>query len=221
VASALLSFSTHDFGEASRVLYAALLEAKLLVAAGGPPQSETDGMDVRLVAAPDETGDPRLLAFTSERSFGFGGQAAPFAVAPAPGLFGFALRNGVTRVSIDSGGPVSATLERWELEALAEGRIPTAPRRKLSMRPVEPGSLPGLVGALGEMFSPRSVFLLEEDAGGARRLLLGMTAPPPIAVDELADRLGGVLPGGEGVSLLRLTEKEADELQRAGVRRLP
>ena len=40
-------------------------------------------------------------------------------------------------------------------------------------------------------------------------------------VDELAERLRNCLPGGEGLSLLRLTRSETDELRRAGARALP
>jgi hypothetical protein len=55
-----------------------------------------EGLDVSLVAAPDRSGRPRLLAFAGERSFALGGQLPPFAVASATGLFVFALRYGST-----------------------------------------------------------------------------------------------------------------------------
>ena len=222
MAAALLALASRDFDVASRALYTALLEAKLLVAATDLSAEDAEGMELRLTAVPDETGVPRLMAFASERSFALGGQPGGFAVAPATGLFGFALRNGVEQVSIDSGGPVAVTLDRWELEALADGRLPDVPRRELSLSPVDPASVPGMGAALDEIFAPGTVFLLEEkESGDALRLLLGMVAPPPVAVGELADRLRNCLPGGEGLSLLRLTRSETDELRRAGVRALP
>jgi len=223
VARALARYSTHAFGEASRLLYVALLEAKLLVASAGGTGSEAGGgQDLRLIATPGEGDGPTLLAYTTERSFALGGQAEAFAVAPARGLFGFALRNGAERVSLDSGGPVAATLERWELEALAEGQVPRARRRALSMSPADPETVPGLVGVLAETFSAGSVFLLEEEEqGDARRLYLGLTLPPPIDIGELAGRLSAFVPRGDGVSLLRLTAEEAQELQAAGVPSLP
>lgn len=220
VASALLSFSSGgDFPEATARLYRALLGAKLLVVAAR--DEGEDALDVRLVATPDASGEARLLTFSGERSFALAGQAAPFAVAPAPGLFAFALRHGVDYVSIDSGGPVGAVLERWELEALAGGRLPNPPRRRLSMLPADPSSIGPLADALREVFPARSVFVLEETGAQPRRLLLGMVAPPPVTPGELAARLGPSLPGGEGLSLLRLSTEEASTLQRAGVEPMP
>ncbi len=220
VASALLRLSAGDFGEASRRLYEALLGASLLVGVTGPAPEADDDPPIKLVAAPDDTGEPRLLTFASPRSFELGGQAGPFAVAPATGLCGFALRNGLTRMSIDSGGPVSATLERWELEALSGGRIPRVPRRRLTMSPVGADVVPGLAEVLEQVFPARSVLLLEERSD-EEHLLLGLVHPPPIALAELTARLEALRPGGRRVSLLRLTADEADELIRAGVEPLP
>lgn len=62
-----------------------------------------------------------------------------------------------------------------------------------------------------------SVFLLEEGAVTPRRLLLGIVGPPPVVQAELVAQLRPCLPGGEGVSLLRLSPDEATELRRSGV----
>ncbi len=218
VASALLSFSSGGpIGDAAQQLYRALLGAKLLVAATGGESEGEGGLEVRLVTAPDPSGRPRLLVFTSERSFALAGQLPPFAVATATGLFAFALRRGVDRASIDSGGPVSAALERWELEALAEGRLPKGPRRRLSMVAADPDSIRALIGALRDSFPAESVFVLEESDLQPRRLLLGTVHPPPVDLEELVAQLGPCLPGGEGLSLLRLTPEEAMELRGAGI----
>lgn len=221
VASALLALSSEaDIAEAMARLYQALLGAKLLVATTGGQTEGKESLDVGLVASPGPSGRPRLLVFTGERSFALGGQPPPFAVAPATDLFAFALRHDVDQASIDSGGLVSAALERWELEALAEGRPPKARRRRLSMTPADPDSIRPLLGALREIFPPGSVFVLEESGAQPRRLLLGTVARPPVAPVELQARLAPCLPGGAGVSLLRLSPEDASELRRAGVRPL-
>jgi hypothetical protein len=116
---------------------------------------------------------------------------------------------------------VSATLERWELEALAERRLPKTPRRRLSMVPVDPSSVVALVGALRGAFPPGSVFLLEESGVQPRRLLLGTADPPPVDLAELVARLGPCMPGCAGLSLLRLSSEEATGLRRAGIAPLP
>lgn len=222
VAAALVELaSAGDFAAASRGLYEALLGAQLLVALRRGEQDGEAALDTGLAAAPDRSGRPRLLAFTGERSFSLGGQPPPFAVGSARGLFAFALRQGVDRVSIDSGGPVSAGLERSELEALADARMPELPNRKLAMRPVAPESVPGLVGSLGDVFAPGSVFLLEEGAGEASLLRVALVDPPPLPPAQIAARVRPHLAHGQALSLMRLSEAEAGELRHAGVRPLP
>lgn len=222
VASALLAFSSGtDVAQAAARLYRALLGAKLLVATTGGGAEDEESLEVGLVASRGPAGRPRLLVYTGERSFALGSQPPPFAVARATGLFSFALRHGVDQMSIDSGGPVSAALERWELEALAERRIPQTPRRRLSMVPADPESIRAVLGALTEVFPAGSVFVLEENGARPRRLLLGTVGPPPVGPAELEALLTPCLAGGEGVSLLRLSPGDESELRQAGIEPLP
>lgn len=221
-AAALLAFRDEAASQkATAALYKALRTAKLLVPIiGGVRESAPEELDVRLVATGDERGDARLLAFTSERTFRLGGQVPPFAAAPAAGLSGFALRHDVQRLSIDSGGPVSATLDRWELEALADGRIPGPggqPHCPLTMSALS-SELPGTVEAvLRSAFASAPVFLLEERTDGRRHLVLGSVAASAVPMEDLRGHLAPFV-GDDRVSVLRLSPTEAAELERVGVR---
>lgn len=221
-AAALLTFRDEAASQtATAALYKALRTAKLLVPIiGGVSESAPEELDVRLVATGDERGDARLLAFTSERTFRLGGQVPPFAAAPAAGLCGFALRHDVQRLSIDSGGPVSATLDRWELEAFADGRIPGSGGQR--HYPVSMSALSSELSATVETvlraaFATVPVFLLEERTDGRRHLVFGSVAASGVSVEDLRRDLAPLI-GDDRVSVLRLSPAEAAELERVGVR---
>ena len=221
VAVTLLDFRDRkDFAGASRRLHEALLGATLLVPLTAFAESGEERA-LKLVAVPGPEEEPRLLAFTTESTFQFGGQAPPFALAFAPQLCDFAIRNGVSQVSIDSGGPVSATLERWELRALARGERPDANRSLLSMSPVaREQAPPGLLGALADDFGRQPVFLMEERDGRRRHLILGCVSPPPASPEELRERLRPHIAPNDRLSVLRLSPAEAEQLGDAGLRPL-
>ncbi len=221
VAAALLFFRDEAASAtASRALYEALRTAKLLVPIIGAVGESEDELDVRMVAAHGERGGARLLAFTSERTFQLGGQVPPFALARATDLCSFALRHEAHELSIDSGGPVSAALEHWELGALAGGRSPRAnrpPRPPLTMSAIS-RELPAAVeSVLRAAFAGAPVLLLEERVDGRRHLVLGSVSEPAVPREELRRRLTPLV-GDDRVSVLRLSPDEATDLERAGVR---
>lgn len=223
VAAALLAFRDEAASAtATAALYERLRTARLLVPIIGAAGESEDELDVRMVAAQDERGAARLLAFTSERTFQLGGQVPPFTLARATDLCSFALRHEVHEMSIDSGGPVSAALEHWELGALAGRRSPRADRPSrppLTMSALS-RELPAAVeSVLRAAFAGAPVFLLEEHADGRRHLVLGSVAEPAVSREELRRRLTPVV-GDDRISVLRLSPDEATDLERAGVRYL-
>ncbi len=194
MASALLGDRDEAAPEtASLTLYEALRTAKLLVPIVGSAAESEQGLDLRLVGVDDERGETRLLAFTSERTFGLGGQLPPFAAARATDLCAFALRHGADELSIDSGGPVSATLERWELEALADGRSPRSaltPRPPLTMSAIPRKPAAAVESVLRTAVAGAPVFALQERGDGRRHLVLACAGGPALSEEEMRRRLG-------------------------------
>lgn len=219
VAAALLGFGHSPFAEASRRLHLALLQAKLIVPiAADDVAREVPELSLIAHRGPGEEAT-RLLGFTSEETLHLGGQPSPFAVAPVRDLCRFALANDVDEVSIDSGGPVSATLERWEVEALAEGRSPSSPeaaRAQTRLSEVTESLASDLAPAVGAAFPAEPVFVLEEHDGNRRHLVLACASGPSVSADEIRSRLRPHV-GSARVSVLRLSEAEARSLERAGI----
>jgi hypothetical protein len=186
---------------------------ELLVAILSRPTDAQGVLDLGIVATAAGD-DPVLYAFSDEAAFRAHAGDAPFAVARAGGLFGFALRNGICRARI-IGSDGERTLETEELERIASaGSLVTAS--------APPATYVEAARRWLDERGGRGYMLERPRVGGRRHLVLAVALDDPAEQAALRDALRDELGSGGGpkLSLMLLTAAQAEELDRAGVDRI-
>ncbi len=240
LAMALDALAKDASGDAQKRVYRHLLDGPLLVAmAAAPtePDSSDGGPRVNLLTAPTAGGVQAVLAFSHPGAFRSWGLGDTFAVAPGAEIIALIVAKGLSALSLNAAGPVAATLEAWELAALADDRLPTGDderrwaaeaaeaaeaadvtaQRVVSapLAPVDEGFLQPLREALAEHDDVSTAYLFEADRIGLRRQLMVALDLPRDRFEPVAHALWTRLaPLAEPYAVLRFTRAEHDDTLR-------
>ena len=126
VEQALAAARDDDTQESRARLFRLLLEAELIVAAVEEPDEELirtteEGEELELLYL-----EPGVMAVYIDINhlLGRSPRAAASSECAGADLFRLAADNPVTRIEVNPASEARRTIERWEIEALARGRLP-------------------------------------------------------------------------------------------------
>jgi SseB protein N-terminal domain/SseB protein C-terminal domain len=126
---AMRNVSIHDTKETRALLFQLLLESTLVTMSPTSPEGHRAwtakaGETLDLVTFADDEGTV-LPVFTSTHALlRFRPDGGGYVALPARALFEMAVNAGTTRIALDSGSPTTGFITRYEIEALARGRLP-------------------------------------------------------------------------------------------------
>lgn len=216
LAAALLAAGRTPSPEARSAVYAALLEAEVLVAL----DPDADAAGPAVLVERDAPGGPALLLFSRPETLALWGGSDVSARGGARELLAGAVAQGLERVIVDRAGPVAVTLSSWEVRRLAAGETPGPDAgshldEHLAIAvPGEPlGELPAaLARALEPHPETLAAAVLEADpVRGRRHLLVAIRLDrdrhPDAGLEPLVDLLHPVLePAAPDHALLNYAE---------------
>lgn len=233
--SAMENIARQDLPENRQALYAAFLKSELLVPIANPlPGGAPTGLqlvvgttDVEFIVAQSKQGHTALLAFTDEDAAKLWKPECVYISTQAQDLFSMALEMNVASIIMNVAGPTArGELNRWEFQALVNGKIPASLDQVGTQIITPPPDADVHFGKLTQKPSAKLLKGIQEGLASQPEIVAGylmetqidQAAPHLVAgiqfgrllseeeirnvMNELGDKISAVLPEGEFIDFI-------------------